>query len=114
MGRFLYQNRKSRPEQPGFCIFQDMKNPGGHGFFKRGISLAEASDLGRRPKTPQPSRRLAKRSLFRVLRDAASLRGWSAPKALPLESAAFEKAGEAFGVGCGENSVTCGLQSGRI
>ena len=56
MGRFLYQNRKSRPEQPGLCIFQDMQNPGGHGFFKRGISLAEASDLGRLPKTPQPFR----------------------------------------------------------
>ena len=46
-----------------------MKNPGGHGFFN---------------------------VVFRPLRRAASLRGWSAPKALPLESAAFEKAGEAF------------------
>ena len=46
-----------------------MKNPDGHGFFN---------------------------GVFRPLRRAASLRGWSAPKALPLESAAFEKAGEAF------------------
>ena len=40
-------------------FFHDMKNPGGHGFFKR-ISPIAMGDLGRRPKTPQPSRRLAK------------------------------------------------------
>ena len=87
----------------GICIFQEMKNPGGHGFFK-----GDSASCGTRPAcaagarqrlclwNPQPSRRLTKRSLFRVLRDAASLRGWIAPKALPLESATFEKVDEAF------------------
>ena len=63
------KNRKSRPEQPGFCIFSGYEKSGRTRIFQK---------------------------RFRVLRDAASLRGWSAPKALPLESASFAKLDQGF------------------